>query len=166
MTAIAGRCGAGLACLWKRNGDFNINKIVTEEKFIVLQVQIGNKDILLVNVYIESNLWEARTHNSYLDYLSHLEHVITSFNFDSFYFLGDFNTDPFNGRAWNNLYSFMSRNSRECFYFKLLDSSTFTFMPFGNSYTRWLHHIVGVTPVIWLFLRLMFYIRYDLITCL
>ena len=64
----------------------NISKIVIEEKFIVLQVQMGNKNILLVNVYIKSDLWEARTHNAYLDYLSQLEHVITSFNFDSIYF--------------------------------------------------------------------------------
>ena len=82
----------------------------------------------MVNVYIKSDLWEARTHNDYLNYLSQLEHLITSFNFDSIYFLGDFNADPFNGRAWSNLYSFMSRNSLECFDFKLLDSSTFTFI--------------------------------------
>ena len=37
----------------------------------------------------------------------------------------------------------MSRNSLECFDFKLLDFSTFTFISFGNSYTRWLDHLVG-----------------------
>ena len=37
----------------------------------------------------------------------------------------------------------MPRNSLECFDFKLLDSSTFTFISFCNSYTRWLDHIVG-----------------------
>ena len=67
LVANAGKCEGGLACLWKRNGDFNISKIVIEDKFIVLQVQMGNKNILLVNVYIKSDLWEARTHNAYLD---------------------------------------------------------------------------------------------------
>ena len=37
----------------------------------------------------------------------------------------------------------MSRKSLECFDFKLLDSSNFTNISFGNSYTRWLDHIVG-----------------------
>ena len=143
LASNAGRCEGGLACLWKRDGNFNINKIVTDDKFIVLQLQMGNKTILLVNVYIKSDLWEARTQNAYLECLSQLEHIIASFNFDSIYFLGDFNADPFNGRAWTNLCGFMSKNSLECFDFKLLDSSTFTFVSFGNSYTRWLDHIVG-----------------------
>ena len=88
-------------------------------------------------------MWEARTHDAYLEYLIQLEHVIVSFNFDSIYFLGDFNADPSSGRAWSNLCSFMSRNSLDCFDFKILDSSTFTFISYSNSYTKWLDHIVG-----------------------
>ena len=34
----------------------NISKIVIEEKFMVLQVQVGNKNILLLNVYLMCDL--------------------------------------------------------------------------------------------------------------
>ena len=143
LTTNAGRAEGGLACLWKRNAYFTINDVILEDKFVGLVLNIQDKNILLVNVYIKSDLWETGTHDAYLDYLSQLEHLIISHQFDGIYFLGDFNADPFSGRAWGNLCNFLSRNSLECFDFKLLDSSSFTFVSYGNTHTKWLDHIIG-----------------------
>ena len=143
LTTNAGRAEGGLACLWKRNTHFKVNDVILEDKFIGLVLNIANKNILLVNVYIKSDQWEVGTHDAYLDYLSQLELLIMSHQFDGIYFLGDFNADPFIGRAWGNLCNFISRNYMECFDFKLLDSSSFTFVSYGNTHTKWLDHIIG-----------------------
>ena len=60
LVANAGRSEEGLACLWKRNGDFSVVKVIKDENFIGMQILIGNCLILLVNVYIKSDLWEVR----------------------------------------------------------------------------------------------------------
>ena len=40
ITANAGRSEGGLACLWRRDGDFSISKIVLEEKYIIWRQEI------------------------------------------------------------------------------------------------------------------------------
>ena len=76
------------------------NNAILEDKFIGLVLNIANKNILLVNVYIKSDQWVVGTHDASLDYLSQLEFLIMSHQFDGIYFLGDFNAVPFTGRAW------------------------------------------------------------------
>ena len=98
---------------------------------------------MLVNVYLKSDLWEARTLSDYLEYLSELENLITRTRFDTVYIIGDFNIDPYTGRAWSNLGDFSSRNNLKCFDFETLDSSTFTFISYGNTHCKWLDHVVG-----------------------
>ena len=57
--------------------------------------------------------------------------------------MGDFNADPFRGRAWDILHEFMVQNNLECFDFKLLGLNTITFTSFDNSHSKWLGHIVS-----------------------
>ena len=114
-----------------------------ENNCIGIQLIVGGHNILLVNVYIKSDLWEVRTLNAYLEYLSQLEYLITNTQFESVFFMGDFNADPYSGRAWKNLCDFLSRNSLQCFDYAMLESSAFTFVSFGNTYCKWLDHIVG-----------------------
>lgn len=143
LTANAGRAEGGLACLWKRNDKITIKEVMLEKKFIGVQLLAGNHSILLVNVYLKSDLWEARTLSDYLEYLSELENLITRTRFDAVYIMGDFNADPYTGRAWSNLGDFSSRNNLKCFDFETLDSSTFTFISYGNTHCKWLDHVVG-----------------------
>ena len=89
---------------------------------------MGSHVIVLVNVYIRSDIWETRTLNDYLEALSQLEHIVASMRFDSIYFIGDFNADPLKGRAWDNLTLFMQRNNLQCFDVETLSESTFTFI--------------------------------------
>ena len=142
-TANRGRQEGGLACLWRRDSCFKVTKVLLEDIYIGIEITVGIHVVLLVNVYIKSDIWEARTLDAYLNYLSELENLITNSKFDSIYFLGDFNADPFSGRAWGNLSNFISRNSLECFDFRMLEPSTFTFVSYGNSYCKWLDHVVG-----------------------
>ena len=75
--------------------------------------------------------------------LSKLEGILVDFDFNGIYFMGDFNADPFRGRAWNILHEFMVQNNLECFDFKLLGPNTITFTSFNNSHSKWLDNIVG-----------------------
>ena len=143
LVSMAGRPEGGMVCLWKTDAVFNIDKVVLENNICVLCLGINDKKILLVNVYMNSDIWESTTLANYLDSLSKLEEILSDFNFDSVYMLGDFNADPFSGRAWHNLSEFMTRNCLRCFDYETLDSNTFTFMSYGNSFCKWLDHIIG-----------------------
>ena len=139
----AGRSEGGLACLWRKGSPFTIIEIITEKDFIVLSLEINSLIVVLVNVYIRSDIWETRTLNNYLESLCQLGNIISSTRFDSIFFMGDFNADPFSGRAWSNLSAFVSHNDLKCFDFEVLDKDTFTFMSYSGAHTKWLDHIVG-----------------------
>ena len=139
----AGRSEGGMACLWKRDTQFKINKVIIEKNFIVVSLEYNSLIILVVNVYIRSDIWETHTLHDYLESLSQLGDIVTEMKYDSIYFVGDFNADPFSGRSWNNLKTFMYSNHLKCIDVDMLDEETFTFISYGNAYTKWLDHVVG-----------------------
>ena len=94
-------------------------------------------------VYIKSVSWEASSSHSYLESLSVLQNCIDNDVFDSVYLLGDFNADPFSGRAWQHLTNFMNANSFICHDKEMLGNGTCTFVGFSNSIPKWLDHIIG-----------------------
>lgn len=143
LAAYAGRPEGGMAILCKKDSPFTINNVILKGNFILLNILIGNLNIILVNVYLNSDVWEVSTLNRYLHTLSVFDDVISDMNFDCIYFIGDFNADPQSGRAWHNLSNFMSRNSLKCFDVHSLEIDSFTFIGYGNSQSRWLDHIVG-----------------------
>ena len=93
------RSEGGLACMWRKNAQFRIDKIVTMKDYIIMTIRIGHLTIVIVNVFLRSDIWEIRTLDAYLNGLSELENIIVSMKFDSIYVVGDFNADPFVGRA-------------------------------------------------------------------
>ena len=131
LESMAGRPEGGMVCLWRTSAVFNIDKVILEKNICVLCLGINTKKILLVNVYLNSVSWESATLANYLESLSRLEEILSDFNFDGVYLLGDFNADPFSGRAWHSLNDFMTRNYLKCFDYEVLDHSTFTFMSYG-----------------------------------
>ena len=139
----AGRSEGGLACLWRKDATYKLEKIIIENDYIIMSVGIGSLSIVLVNVYVRSDIWETRTLNDYLETLSQFDNIVSSMKFDSIYFIGDFNANPKSGRAWNNLSSFMDRNDFKCFDVDMLEESTFTFISYGDAHTGWLDHVVG-----------------------
>lgn len=143
LISCAGRPEGGMAVLCKKDSSFTVNKVILETNFIILNILVGNFSIILVNVYLNSDVWEVSTLNKYLQTLSAFDDIISDMNFDSIYFIGDFNADPHSGRAWHNLSNFMSRNSLKCFDVVSLDADTYSFIGYGNSQSRWLDHIVG-----------------------
>ena len=145
LTAGAGRPEGGMALLWKKNSHFKVNRVLLETNFMIFDIAVGSFNILLINVYMNSDVWEVITLEKYLQTLSSLESIIEDMDFDSIYFVGDFNADPISGRAWQNLSHFMVTNSLKCFDVETLPRETFTFLNYGNSVGRWLDHIVGRT---------------------
>ena len=145
LESNAGRSEGGLACLWLKKAPFKVEKVTIERNFVIMSVIINSVTIIFVNVYIRSDLWEIHTLNDYLESLSELENIIDSTKFDSIFFIGDFNADPSSGRAWSNLNDFINRNNLRCFDVDRLEGDTFTFLSYGNSYSRWLDQIVGRT---------------------
>ena len=139
----AGRSEWGLACLWKRSASFKVQKVIIGKNFIVMSLLINGITIVFVNVYIKSDLGEVRTLNDYLESLIRIEILIESLTFDSIFFIGDFNADPLYGRAFGNFKDFISKNDLICFDVDILDEDTFTFLSYGNSFTKWLDHVIG-----------------------
>ena len=78
---------------------------------------------------MRSVTWEGRILDEYLQGLHALEHILVNHDFNSVYISSDFNVDPFISRAWNNLNKFCELDYLSCMDFKLMDSSTFTFIP-------------------------------------
>ena len=115
LASMAGRPEGGLAVLWRKNLKININKVSFEKRFIVLDVNINGNDIVFINVYLNSDIWKVSTQEQYLESLAKLEGYINDVKHDNIFLAGDFNADPFSGRAWRNLSDFMVRNSLKCF---------------------------------------------------
>ena len=143
LAANAGRQEGGMAILWRKASNLKVNKVSIENNFMVFNFAIGNVKIVVVNVYMNSDLWEVSTLNKYLESLSKLENILAEVEFDSIYYAGDFNADPVSGRAWRNLSNFNERNGLMCLDAEVLPPDSFTFVGYGNSATRWLDHIIG-----------------------
>ena len=143
LTAAAGRPEGGMAFLWKKKSNFKVNKVITETNFMILDIAVGSHNILIINVYMNSDIWEIATLEKYLHTLSALTDIIVDMNFDSIFFMGDFNADPTSGRAWRNLSRFMDTSSLKCFDVIALPHDSFTFLSYGNSASRWLDHVIG-----------------------
>ena len=143
LVSMSGRPKGGMACLWRKGNHFKVDKIVLDRNLCVFSISVANYKIVLVNVYLNSDIWETATLTEYLENLIRLETILSDFEYDCMYFIGDFNADPFTGRAWGNLREFMERNSLTCFDYDILDSDTFTFTNYGDSHCKWLDHIIG-----------------------
>ena len=144
LSSVAGRPQGGMACLWRAGSPFHIDEVLLlDENICVLTIVVGDFRIVLVNLYFRSDIWEIETLSEYLDNLSKLDNILVDYNFNAIYFIGDFNADPFRGRAWNTLQGFMMRNSLKCFDYEILDPDTITFLSYDNSHSKWLDHIIG-----------------------
>lgn len=144
LAAMAGRPEGGMAILFKKQSNFKVTDCFIESNYMAFNIHANNTNILLVNVYLNSDIWEAVTLQRYLQTLSELGSLINNNNYDAIYFIGDFNADPHSGRAWRSLSSFMMENNLTCFDVAQLASDTCTFIGYGNSVSRWLDHVVGL----------------------
>ena len=106
-------------------------------------ISTGGFDLVPVNSYQKSDIWETQTLTDYLENLNKMENILRDFSFDSIFFIGDFNADPFLGRSWHNLKNFMQCNSLKCYDVDQLPDDTFTFISYGESHCKWLDHIIG-----------------------
>ena len=140
LTSMAGRPEGGMAILYRKSSRFVINKIELHKSYLILSFNFLGFTIVLVNVYMNSDNWEISTLNKYLSTLAELEDVLYDYKFDAIHFVED---DPLSGRAWRNLSNFMINNLLECIDVSQLPSDSFTFVNYGNSFSRWLDHVVG-----------------------
>ena len=143
LVSMSGRPRGGMACLWRTDSMLLINKVILEDNICILCVSFNNFKMILVNVYIKSDIWEVATQAEYLNMLNKLEMIMSDYQYDYVYYLGDFNADPLSGRAWGNLNEFMLRNELVCLDYQHLPSDTFTFTSYGNSHCKWLDHVLG-----------------------
>ena len=97
----------------------------------------------MVNVYLHSDTWEVRTQAEYIENLNKMENILSDYVFDQIYFIGDFNADPFIGRAWQNLNEFIVQNNLKCYDVDSLNCNTITFISNDGSHCKWLDHFLG-----------------------
>ena len=144
LSEATGRPMGGLACLWRSDAFFNVQVLLTNTDFIVLKLKYNNTSIILVNIYLRSDLGDPVTLENYVSGLNQLECVLSEFECENIFYCGDFNTDPYiGGRSWRNLSNFMSRNDLQCYDMNLLNENTVTHTNYGTFQCRWLDHVIG-----------------------
>ena len=111
----SGRPMGGLACLYKINSSFTLELIKSDNDIMILKLRINNLEILLINIYIRSDLGNPLTLAAYLENLNNVESMLEDIYYDSVYLIGDFNADPMGGRAWTNIKDFSNRNDFSIF---------------------------------------------------
>ena len=115
LSSNAGGPEGGMAIMWRTASKLKVKKIIFENNFMIFNFTTGNTSIVIVNVYMNSDLWDVETLNKYLETLSKLEDILEGTAFDSIYFVSDFNADPTSGRACRNLTNFIERIFFEMF---------------------------------------------------
>ena len=138
-----GRPKGGLACLFKKEIQLDVDIILSNDDFMMTDITISDIKITFLNCYVRSNLGDPESHNQYLNNLYQMESMIEQHNNDNFITVGDFNADPFYGRTWYDMKNFIDRNNLTCFDKELLPSDSFTYIGFADSYCKWLDHIIG-----------------------
>ena len=141
IATSAGRPMGGLACIYKNN--LNVKCLYSADDIIVISVNMNNMIIVFVNVYIRSDLGDPYTQAEYINNLFKIEAIVNDINYDSIYVVGDWNADPYFGRAWENLTAFIQRNNFTCIDTNSLPSDTFTYISNSTGYVKWLDHILG-----------------------
>ena len=146
ISNVAGRPMGGISCLYRNNiNNLNVKLIKNTNDFMVLQVTYESISFIFVNVYIRSDLGDPASLALYLENLSIIEFLLEDIDYESIFLLGDFNADPFSGRAWDNLKDFFETHQLECFDFNNLRNSDYTYMSYSSGHTKWLDHIIGRT---------------------
>ena len=143
IVTASGRPMGGLVCLYRKQDNLSINLVYHEDDFMVVNVTYNDKTMIFINTYIRSDLNDPLTLNEYLNSLHKIQLVLDDIDCNSVYICGDFNADPFCGRAWSNLSDFMRNNYFTCFDVDILDESTFTHISFSHAYCKWLDHFIG-----------------------
>ena len=138
-----GRPMGGLACLYKINSGFTLELIESNNDIMILRLIIDNIQIILINIYIRSDLGNPDTLAAYLESLNNVESMLEDIDYDSVYLIGDFNADPMRGRAWSNLGNFSNRNDFTIFDVLDLPSNSFTYISNGFGHCKWLDHVIG-----------------------
>ena len=143
IVSNSGRPMGGLVCFYKVESHYKVELIFTDKDLMIVRVDSNGLKILFVNVYIRSDLGDPVSLAAYLETLHNIDFILDDIDYDSIYLIGDFNADPFGGRAWNNLKEFIDRNKFCCFDVDKLSNDTFTYI--SNSYgnCKWLDHVIG-----------------------
>ena len=63
LTSNAGHSEGGMAIMWKTASKLKVKKIIFENNFMVFNFTAGNTSIVVVNVYMNSDLWDIETLN-------------------------------------------------------------------------------------------------------
>ena len=80
LASMSGRPMGGLACIWNRNKLFDIRVLQMSDNYIVLKLTYGKIEIILVNVYLRSNLGTPDSKADYLNAIGELEELLNDYN--------------------------------------------------------------------------------------
>ena len=75
LASVADRPQGGMDCLWRVGSLFNLDKVILDFNLCILCITVGDLKIVLVNVYLNSDVWEIETQAKYLENLMKLEDI-------------------------------------------------------------------------------------------
>ena len=82
LAANAGRPEGGMAVMWRTASKIKVKRIMFENNFMIFNFNISNTNIVIVNVYMNSDLWDVETLNKYLESLTKLQDILEDIAFD------------------------------------------------------------------------------------
>ena len=142
---LRGRPSGGLACLYRKNSHFGIEVVKLDDRFMIINCKVGNKNIILVNVYMPYDDHGPDFTANYLHILADVETVLDNIMYDALYLCGDFNADPFGSRAWSYVTNFSNDLDLRCFDVESLNANSFTYISNDNMFCKWLDHVIGTS---------------------
>lgn len=138
---ISGRPFGGVAILWRKNLELNVNvKRFQDPRFIGIELTINKSTILLVNSYMPYECSDNK--EDFIFYLGMLQDLVESSSCDKIAIIGDWNANI--GSLFGGLMSdFATSNSMLISDVTLLPSDSYTYISEAHNSTSWLDHCVS-----------------------
>ena len=143
-----GRPSRGVAIYWRRFLSPYVAPLTVDDSLIGLILTNPNdcqNKSLFLNVYLPCDSQTPEAFHNYRSSLARLETVIREQSFNNLVLIGDFNADPFKGRFWKELLTFMQPLSL-IFVDQQLPKDTFSYLCPSKDSTSWLDHIFASNP--------------------
>ena len=139
---FTGRPVGGLAVFWRRSLSLDVIPVVFNENFLIIKLMHALNVYVICNVYLPCDSYSGEVVVQYKAILADMESILRDLNVNDSILIGDFNADPFKGRFWSFLNTFVNRLNLNitdlC-----LPSDTFTYLSPGHNSTSWLDHVIS-----------------------
>jgi len=145
--SFEGRPSGGLAILWRKSLNINLDVCAVHDNFMVVTISYGRWCVGLANIYMPYDDRSQDVVGRYSQVLGELQASLSEIDTDNIICIGDYNADPTRGRLWECVSDFCDTNE-----FSIADSvlepDSFSYLSPSHNTTSWIDHILIAGDVI------------------